>query len=226
MGRRVAISVVAVGLLWASVAFSAGETADSVLVRDFRSDKPGLPPAGFTFSRTGGGRPGHWVVVPAGGAMGGGNVLAQTDADGTDSRYPMAILNKPLLRDIRLTVRCAPISGQVDRACGIVFRYLDADNYYVARANALEDNIRLYRVRGGRREQIANWNGTVASGRWHELGADAVGDRIGISWDGRKVIDARDTTFPAAGKAGVWTKADSVTWFREIRVLPLNHLSR
>lgn len=222
MGRRgVTVAGVAVGLIWGSLAFSAGETAGSVLVRDFRSDRPGNPPAGFTFPRTGGGRPGRWVVVPADEALGGGNVLAQTDADGTGSRYPMAILDKPVSRDIRLTAECAPISGQLDQACGIVFRYVDADNYFVAHANALEGNIRLYRVTGGRREQIATWYGTVASGQWHELGADAVGDRIGIFWDGRKVIDARVTTSPGAGKAGVWTKGDSVAWFREIRVQPL-----
>jgi hypothetical protein len=219
--RGVVVAAIAVGLLWGSASYSSGEVAGSVLVRDFRSDKLGSPPVGFTFSRTGGGRPGHWVIVLADAAMGGGNVLAQADADGTDYRYPIAILDKPSLRDIRLTVRCALVSGQVDRACGIVFRYLDANNYYVARANALEENIRLYRVKDGRREQLANWNGNVASGRWHELGADAVGERIGISWDGRKVINVRDTTFPGAGKAGVWIKADSLTWFREIRIQPL-----
>ena len=222
MGRGgVAVAGVAVGLLWGSVAYSAGQTAGSVLIRDFRSDRPGDPPAGFTFPKTGGGRPGRWIVVAADGALGGGNVLAQTDADGTGSRYSMAILDEPSSRDIRLTVQCAPISGQVDRACGIVFRFLDADNYFVARANALEGNIRLYRVRRGQREQLASWYGTVSSGQWHEIGADAVGDRIAITWDGRKVIDARASNFPGAGKAGVWTKADSVIWFREIRVQPL-----
>jgi hypothetical protein len=161
------------------------------------------------------------VVVRADGGMGGGYVLAQTDADDTDFRFPMAILNEPSLKDVRLTVQCAAIAGKVDRACGIVFRYRDADNYYVARANALEDNLRLYRVKRGRREQLANWNGTVAPGRWYELRGDVVGDHIEIFWDGRKIIDARDTTFPGPGKVGIWTKADSVTYFREIRALPL-----
>jgi hypothetical protein len=218
----VAITAVTCCMLWGAVAFPVGGGVESAaLVRDFRSDKQGGPPAGFTFSVTGGDRPGRWVVVRADGAMGGGNVLAQTDADDTDFRFPMAILNEPSLKDVRLTVQCAAIAGKVDRACGIVFRYRDADNYYVARANALEDNIRLYRVKGGRREQIANWNGSVAPGRWYELRGDVVGNHIEVFWDGRKIIDARDTTFPGPGKVGIWTKADSVTYFKEIRVLPL-----
>ncbi len=118
-------------------------------------------------------------------------------------------------------VRCAAIAGSVDRACGIVFRYRNADNYYVARANALENNIRLYRVVGGRREQIANWDGNVAPGRWHELRGDAIEEHIESFWNGMKIIDAHDRTFAGHGQVGIWTKADSVSWFREIRVLPL-----
>jgi hypothetical protein len=220
--RIFAVTAVTSSMLWGGVALSVGGGLESaVLVRDFGSDIQGGTPVGFTFSVTGGARPGRWVVVRADGAMGGGNVLAQTDADDTDFRFPMAILNEPTLKDVRLAVQCAAIAGKVDQACGIVFRYRDADNYYVARANALENNIRLYRVKLGRREQVANWNGTVAPGRWYELRGDVVGDHIEIFWDGRKIIDARDTTFLGPGKVGIWTKADSVTYFKGIRVLPL-----
>lgn len=223
MNNRIFVVTAVTGcMLWGGVALPIGGGVESaVLVRDFGSDRQGNPPAGFTFPRTGAGHLGRWVIIPVGDSLGGGNVLTQMDADNTDFRFPMAILNVPSLKNVRLTVQCAAIAGKVDRACGIVFRYRDADNYYVARANTLEDNIRLYRVRGGRREQLANWNGTVAPGRWHELRADAVGDHIEIFWEGRKIIDARDTTLPGPGKVGIWTKADSVTYFKEIRVLPL-----
>ena len=114
-----------------------------------------------------------------------------------------------------------PVSGRVDRACGIVFRYRDENNYYVARANALEDNVRLYRVKDGRREQFGTWDGKVSAGTWYELRADARGDWLEIYWDGKKVIETRDETFPDAGKIGVWTKADSVTYFKTLKEEPL-----
>jgi len=188
---------------------------------DFSADLPGDPPAGFLFTKTGSGRPGRWVVVSP--AKGGATekVLAQLDADDTENRFPMAISQDVAVRDLRLSVLCAPVSGNVDRACGIVFRYRNEKNYYLARANALKDDVRLYRVKNGRREQIGTWEGKVGAGTWHELRAEARGNRFGIYWDGRKVIEAQDDTFPGAGRVGVWTKADSVTYFRTLKVEPL-----
>jgi hypothetical protein len=119
-----------------------------------------------------------------------------------------------------LSVTCKPVAGKVDQACGLVFRYRDENNYYLTRANALEDNVRLYYVKDGRRTQIAGWNGKVTSGSWHQLGVEAVGDHFVISWDTKPVLQANDTTFSQAGKVGVWTKADSVTYFDDLTVMP------
>jgi len=105
-----------------------------------------------------------------------------------------------------------------DRACGLVFRYADENNYYVTRANALENNVRLYHVVSGKRVQFAGWNGPVRSGVWHELGVEAKADHFQVTWDEQKVIDARDRTHTAAGRVGVWTKADSVTYFDDLKV--------
>jgi hypothetical protein len=110
-------------------------------------------------------------------------------------------------------VRCKAVSGTLDQACGVVFRYTDENNYYVARANALEDNIRFYYVKSGKRTQLASWSGRVSSGFWHELRVEAQGDRFSFFWDGQSVIEANDKTFPYSGKIGLWTKADSVTYF-------------
>jgi hypothetical protein len=121
-------------------------------------------------------------------------------------------------RDVDVRVRCKPVSGKVDEACGLVFRLRDADNYYLTRANALENNVRLYFVKGGRREQIASYSGKVTAGTWHELRATAVGDHLEVSWDGSKVVDHHDQTFPDAGSVGVWTKADSVTYFDDLSI--------
>jgi hypothetical protein len=133
----------------------------------------------------------------------------------------VAVASAPSLRHVAVTVRCKPVSGEVDRACGIVFRYRDENNYYVTRANALVDNVRLYYVKDGRRRQIGGWNGRVTAGTWHELRAEARGDSTAVSWDRKKVIEARDATFPGAGQVGVWTKADSFTLFDDLTVTPL-----
>ena len=187
---------------------------------DFESDGAGQQPKGFEFGRTGEGRPGIWTVVVQEDAPSGKKVLAQTDADATDFRFPVAFTG-PAMKDLRLSVRCKPVSGSVDQGCGLVFRLKDANNYYVARANALEDNVRLYRVVKGSRRQFGGWNGKVATAVWHELSVEAKGDRIAVSFDGKKVIDERDSTFAEAGKFGVWTKADSVIYFDDLTATPL-----
>jgi len=188
---------------------------------DFRSDALDAPPAGFSFGRTGQGREGRWVVVQDPTAPSGDHVLAQLDPDDTDHRFPVAVADAPSLADLRLEVRCKPVSGRTDEACGLVFRFRDADNYYVARANALEDNVNLYRVVKGRRRQIEGWSGKVAPNAWHALAIEARGDRLQVFWEGKPIIDAKDGTFPDAGKVGVWTKADSVTHFAALTATPL-----
>lgn len=185
----------------------------------FDGDPVGEPPPGFEFGRTGSGPEGKWVVQAASDAPGGGHVLAQTSADRTDYRFPVAYTG-PELIDLQLSVRCKPVSGKVDQACGLIFRVKDANNYYLARANALEDNVRLYHVLKGKRVQFAGWNGKVASGVWHQLAIEAQGDHFQVVFDGKRVIDAHDKTFTGAGKIGMWTKADSVTLFDDLTVTP------
>ena len=188
---------------------------------DFQSDAVNGPPAGFSFARTGQGRVGRWVVVQDPTAPAGDHVLAQVDDDDTDYRFPVAVADVPVLKDLRLEVRCRPVSGKTDEACGLVFRYRDPGNYYVARANALEDNVNLYRVVDGRRRQIEGWSGKVTRNEWHGLAIEATGDRLRVFWEGKPVIDVRDATFGDAGKVGVWTKADSVTHFDALTARPL-----
>ncbi len=188
---------------------------------DFQSDAVNSAPAGFTFGRTGRGREGRWVILADPSAPTGDHVLAQTDADDTDDRFPVAVADSPIVKDLRLEVRCRPVSGKVDQACGLVFRFVDPDHYYVARANALEDNVNLYHVVKGRRRQIEGWRGKVTSNAWHSLAVEARGDRLQVFWEGKPVVDAKDDTFHDAGKVGLWTKADSVTYFDGLSVKPL-----
>jgi hypothetical protein len=205
----------------ALVAFVAAAAQDGAKTWDFQGDRVDDAPAGFSFGRTGQGRPGRWVVRTDPSAPAGDRVLAQVDADDTDYRFPVAVADAPEVKDLRLEVRCKPVSGKVDEACGLVFRFRGFDDYYVVRANALEDNVRLYRVVGGSRRQLAGWNGKVAPRTWHSLAVEARGDRFQVFFDGKPAIDAKDGTFPDAGKVGVWTKADSVTYFDALSVKPL-----
>ncbi|PYO60251.1 MAG: hypothetical protein DMD28_13560, partial [Gemmatimonadetes bacterium] len=135
----------------------SGQAAPAVIWH-FDSLPLGQPPAGFSFGRTGGGRVGHWIVQSASDAPSPPNVLAQVDSDRTDYRFPVAAAPSPSFTDGSVSVKCKPVSGHVDRACGIMFRYQDENNYYLSRANALEDNVRFYYVKNGRRIQLANWS--------------------------------------------------------------------
>src|SRR5262249_16172385 len=142
----------------------------------------------------------------------------QVDTDDTDYRFPIALAPDPAPRDVRVSVKCKAVSGKVDQACGLVLRYRDENNYYITRANALEDNVRFYVVKDGRRKQLASHSGPVKSGEWHLYRIEARGDRFEVYWNGQRVVEQKDSTFSDAGKVGLWTKADSVTYFDDLRV--------
>jgi hypothetical protein len=178
----------------------------------FASAELGASPGNFEFWRTGDGRPGQWRVVRDPSAE-GGKALEQTSTDKTDYRFPLAIY-KPFSGDnVAVSVRFKPISGTVDQAGGLAIRLTTPDDYYVVRANALEDNVRFYRVVKGKREQLQSASVKVASNQWHVLGIRAEGSRFTITYDGRTLYTATDRTFGQAGKVALWTKADSVTRF-------------
>ena len=122
-------------------------------------------------------------------------------------------------QDLDLSVKFKAVSGNIDRAGGLVFRLKDPNNYYIVRANALENNYRLYHVVNGRRSQFAGANLKVTSGEWHELRVEAVGNKITCYYDGSHKIEATDETFKDAGNVGLWTKADSVTSFDDLKVV-------
>ena len=198
----------------------SGNEKSSSKTWNFDSDSAGKPPAGFSFGRTGKGAEGQWVVRAESDAPTKPNLLAQVSTDDTDYRFPVAFTG-PEMKDLRLSVKCKPVSGKVDQGCGLVFRLKDADNYYVVRANALEDNVRLYHVVKGNRRQFAGWNGKVASGVWHDLAVEVKAYHLQVFFDNKKIIDAKDKTFPDAGKVGFWTKADSVIYFDDLTATPL-----
>ena len=194
------------------------EVAGKQFVYNFDSDAPGQLPAKFHTAKTGGGTAEKWIIVADPTAPSKPNVDAQTSTDQTDYRFPLLISDEGSFQDLDLSVRFKAVSGRVDRAGGLVFRLRDPNNYYIVRANALEDNYRLYHVVNGRRSQFAGANFKVTSGEWHELRVEATGNKITCYYDGAKKIEATDSTFKDAGKVGLWTKADSVTYFDDLNV--------
>jgi hypothetical protein len=181
---------------------------------------PGSPPVGFTFARTGRGGDGVWTVVEDPTAL-AGRAIEQSSTDRTDYRFPLAIHDRLSAANLNVELRFKAVGGKVDQAGGIAVRLEDANNYYVARANALEDNVRFYRVVQGRREQLGGANLRVTANQWHTLGLRAEGDRFTVSYDGNTLFGVTDKTFAEAGGVALWTKADSVTRFDQVKITPL-----
>jgi len=181
----------------------------------FESDEVDKPPAGFEFATTAKTPAGKWVVRKDGEAK----VLAQTDADKTNGRYALALVKDSTYKDLKLSVRARPISGEVDQAAGLVWRCKDADNYYLVRSNVLESNVRLYRVVNGNRTKFAGKEEVkLKAGEWHTLRVEHKGNAIKVFLNDAQLFEAEDKSFPDAGKIGLWTKADSVTEFDDLSV--------
>jgi hypothetical protein len=203
------------GIFYLLGTVSAGE----VWTVNFEQDEVGKLPAGFITARTGEGGEVKWVVAEDATSPAGKNVLVQLSKDDTGNRYPLCIYQKIDLQTVTATVRFKTVSGEVDQAAGIVVRYKDKDNYYVVRANALEDNVRFYKVEGGKRKQLAGVDVKVPKGGWQKLTIIAERSKFIVRLNGKNLFETEDKTFTAAGKVGLWTKADSVTQFDELVIM-------
>ncbi len=131
------------------------------------------------------------------------------------AQYPALSLSDKVFADVVISTNFKPVSGSEDRAAGIIFRIQDKDNFYILRANALEDNVNIYKYVGGSRHEIKGGSAKVPSGQWQELRVEVKGNAIRGFLDGRLVVETHDDTFKA-GKVGLWTKADSVTCFDNV----------
>jgi len=186
--------------LWSGTAFAETINFDDL--------KPGAPPPGWTATQTGSGLA-KWSVEKDGSAPSKPNVLKQSG----QATFPVCFKNDTNLKDGFVEVKFKPVSGKEDQAGGVIWRVRDANNYYIARANALEDNVTIYHTINGKRVAFKSINTKVTSGAWHTLRVDFESNKFAVTFDGNKVIEATDQSFPNAGKVGVWTKADSVTLF-------------
>jgi len=174
----------------------------------FDDDKPGAAPTGWLCGVTGHGSP-KWTVETDPTAPSKPNVLMQSGS-GT---FPWCAKKDVAPGNGFVEVKFKPIRGKEDRVGGLMWRFKNGDNYYVARANALENNISLYRTTGGSRRTIRYIDAPVPADQWHRLRVEFSGTRIKVSLDGKQYIDLDDQHIAGAGGVGVWTKADSVTAF-------------
>ena len=181
----------------------------------------GAEPDGCVPALTGGGGPPKWrnVETAADDRLGLG--VSEMSRDATDYRFPLCIVEGrafSALGDVDVSVRLRPVMGKVDQAGGIAIRLKDSRNYYVVRANALENNVRLYAVIDGERRQFAGESVVVASTQWHTLRLRAVGDRFAVYFDNALLFEATDRRITEPGRVALWTKADSVTEFVDLSI--------
>lgn len=209
-----------VGFLSCSIAFA--ET-----IR-FDEGTPGSLPAGWTVAMTHAGGEPRWEITRDAGAPSPPLVFAQISQDRTAGRFPLAIWGGASIRNGEVSVAFKTVSGTVDQAAGIVWRYRDPGNYYIVRANALENNIVLYKVENGVRLSIApkglasrsyGVKHEVPKGRWSTLRIVFKGAHFVVYFNREQVFETEDQTFTNAGKTGLWTKADSVTYFDDFSVI-------
>src|SRR5437899_1245361 len=175
---------------------------------NFDNFKTGDPPAGWTATKTGSGQA-KWTIEKDDTAPSKPNVLKQSG----EATYPVCIKDDTNLKDGFVEVKFKPISGKEDQAGGVVWRAKDANNYYIARANALENNVTIYHTINGRRTEKKRTSMPIATNVWHTLRVDFQNNHFTVTCDGRKAIEWDDETFKDAGNVGLWTKADSVALF-------------
>jgi hypothetical protein len=195
-------------------ALSTGVTAAAETV-SFDSDPIGVAPPGWITGVTGRGAH-RWTVEADESAPTKPRVLKQSGR----GDFPWCVKDTPSFADGRLEVKFKAVSGKADQAGGLVWRWKNGDNYYVARANALENNVSLYYTQGGRRITIKYVDAPVALDQWHTLSVHFSGARIRVALNGRTYIDMDDGHITGAGRVGVWTKADSVTLFDDFNFEP------
>jgi hypothetical protein len=204
-----------------SVIFALAMTASTGQVINFDRCPLGKMPPGWSVAATNPGAAPQWQVLKDQTAPTQPYVLAQTSRDTNDSRYPLAILDGMSVQNGDVSVRLKPVSGQEGRAGGVVWRYRDPNNYYLVRANALTKDVAIYKVENGRVSRLtALVPHDIPSNAWSILKVSVRGNRFQVYVNHHRILQTQDNTFRGAGKVGLSTVADSVTYFDDFRVYP------
>jgi hypothetical protein len=186
---------------------------------DFEDVTPGSLPAGWAAAETAGaGKPATWRVVDLAGAPSGKRVLRLGETKNSGSTFNLLLSAAVFPANLDLAVKIHADSGEEDQGGGLVWRAKDADNYYLTRWNPLEDNLRTYKVAGGRRTMFKSIDLKVDPAQWHSLRVRAQGTKFQVWFDDKPMLDFEDETFRAAGRVGLWTKADAASSFDDLEV--------
>jgi hypothetical protein len=185
----------------------------------FSKDDAGKTPTGWKAAQTGKGESVWKVVADDTAPSQNGFALAQT-TDNPDAQFNLCVADEPSLKDVEVIVTFKAVKGKKDQGGGIVWRYQDNNNYYIARMNPLEDNFRVYKVVAGDRKMLQDKKDLkIPAGEWHTIKVVQNGDHIECSLDDKKYLDVKDDAFAKAGKVGLWTKADAQTYFDSLEVV-------
>ncbi len=181
---------------------------------NFETNKTGEQPAGWSNYLTGKGDLGKWEIREDDGKK----VLAQVSQENFGNHFDVIVVDGSNFQDVVISVKFKGVKGEEDQGGGPVWRYQDADNYYIARANPLENNYRVYKVVNGRRKQMASADIDIPTGEWHAIKISMTNDHIECFYDGKKYLETQDGTFKKSGKIGLWTKADAFTYFDDLEI--------
>lgn len=187
---------------------------------DFESMPLGAAPAGFTTTVTGEGVPSTWTVTSDATAPSETRALVQSSRDDHGFHFPLCILDATVARDVGVSVRFKTVGGVMNRSGGIVLRFQDPAHYYVARFNSLEDNVGFYEYDGPGHRTLKTHapHLRILEEEWHTLRVEARGARFKVWYDGRLLYEIEDHGIQTAGKVGLWTKSDSVTYFDDLKI--------
>jgi len=185
----------------------------------FGKEDLGKLPKGWTAAKTGTGDGSVWQVVADESAPAKkGHALAQT-AVGPSQLFAVCVADDTSFTDGEISVAFKAVKGVKDQGGGLVWRYQDANNYYIARMNPVEENYRVYKIIDGKRTQLATQEDLkIPAGEWHRLTIRMTGPQIECLLDGKKLLDARDDAIAKPGKVGLWIKADAITWFDDLQI--------
>ena len=209
------------GFVRAAPVLPSAQTSSPQRLWTFDREQPGVLPEEFSIGTLFDGRPaGDWRVLSTERAKSPPHVLAQVMAKGAEHAYKVVLIKEVVASDLDLQVSFLPIQGNADMGGGLIWRATDDRNYYLTRANPLEQNIRIYRVVKGVRQMLENFNQTIEAGKWHQLRVTQRGCRIQVFYDGKLVFDLCDRTFKE-GTIGLWTKSDAVTYFDDLQMQDL-----
>ncbi len=184
----------------------------------FDDDPPNSLPAEFQMGTLFDGQPaGEWKVLEADRAQSPPRVLGQLMGKGAEHAYKTVLIKGITTSDLDLQVSFLPVDGKADMGGGLIWRASDDRNYYLTRANPLEQNVRIYRVVKGVRQMLKNFDQTIDVRRWHTLRVSTKGCQVQVFFDDKPVFDLCDKTF-SIGQVGLWTKSDAVTYFDDLKL--------